>query len=176
MDVRPSRDSDLETIAAIYSHHVLYGSASFETDPPSVEEMARRRSDLLRHGFPYLVAEEGGVVCGYAYAGFYRPRAAYQNTVENSVYLHPDAIGRGIGKRLLMTLVAVCETRGFRQMVAVVGDSANIGSIRLHERCGFRRVGVLQSIGHKHGRWLDTVLFQLTLGTGDEMPPRRPGM
>ncbi|WP_216856189.1 GNAT family N-acetyltransferase [Acidisphaera sp. S103] len=174
ISVRPSRDGDLEAIAAIYSHHVLHGSASFETDPPSMEEMARRRSDLLRHDFPYLVAEEGGVLCGYAYAGFYRPRVAYRNTVENSVYLRPDAIGRGIGKRLLMALVAACEARGFRQMVAVVGDSANIGSIRLHERCGFRRVGVLQSIGHKHGRWLDTVLFQLTLGAGDSSPPGHP--
>jgi phosphinothricin acetyltransferase len=175
ISVRPSRDDDLETITAIYGHHVLHGTASFETVPPSMEEMTQRRSDLLRRGFPYLVAEETGVVCGYAYVGSYRPRVAYQNTVENSVYLRPDAIGRGIGKRLLMALVAACEARGFRQMVAVVGDSANIGSIRLHERCGFRAVGVFKSIGHKHGRWLDTVLFQLTLGAGDDTPPRHSG-
>jgi L-amino acid N-acyltransferase YncA len=175
ISIRPSRDADMETITAIYSHHVLHGTASFETVPPSIEEMTRRRLDMAQRGFPYLVAEAGGVVTGYPYAGSYRPRPAYRDTVENSVYLRPDAIGRGIGKRLLTALVAACEGLGFRQMVAVVGDSSNTPSIRLHERCGFRLVGTLRAVGYKHGKWLDTVLLQRTLGDDDNTPPRRPG-
>ncbi len=127
----------------------------------------------MEEGYPYLVAERDGRVVGYAYAGAYRPRAAYRDTVENSVYLHPDAIGLGIGSLLLAALVTACEARGFRQMVAVVGDSANLPSIRLHERHGFRRVGTLEAVGHKHGRWLDTVLLQRRLGAGDTAPPMR---
>ncbi len=171
--VRPSRDADLEAIAAIYGHHVRHGTASFETEPPPVEEMRRRRAELLSRGFPYLVAESGGGVLGYAYVGPYRPRAAYRDTAENSVYVRPDAIGRGVGSLLLNALVAECEALGLRQMVAVVGDSANAASIRLHERCGFRLVGVLEAVGYKHGRWLDSVLLQRTLGSGSNAPPRR---
>ena len=171
--IRPSDDADIEAITAIYGHHVLHGSASFETERPSVEEIRRRRSAMRQNGFPYLVAEEGSEIIGYAYAGSYRPRAAYRDTVENSVYLRADRIGRGTGQRLLSTLVAECETLGFRQMIAVVGDSANVASIRLHERCGFRLVGVLKAVGYKHGRWLDTVLLQRILGRGSETAPWR---
>jgi phosphinothricin acetyltransferase len=133
--------------------------------------MARRRGALLEAGYPYLVAERGGEVVGYAYASAYRPRAAYRDTVENSVYLRPDAVGRGTGSLLLAALIEACEARGYRQMIAVVGGSANVASIRLHERHGFRLVGTLRSVGHKHGSWLDTVLLQRTLGAGDTAAP-----
>ena len=171
--IRPSRDADLDAITAIYGHHVRHGTASFETEPPPVEEMRRRRSELLSRGFPYLAAEADGVVLGYAYAGPYRPRAAYRDTTENSVYVRPDTIGQGVGTLLLRALIAECEALGLRQMVAVVGDSANTASIRLHERCGFRLVGVLEAVGYKHGRWLDSVLLQRALGDGGSTPPRR---
>jgi phosphinothricin acetyltransferase len=161
----------MPAIAAIYAHHVLHGTASFETEPPSVTEMARRRTDLIDRGMPHLVLEQDGAVRGYAYAGAYRPRAAYRDTVENSVYLAPDAIGHGFGRQLLAALIEECTARGFRQMVAVVGDSANLPSIRLHERLGFRLVGTLIAVGFKHGHWLDTVLLQRALGAGDGAPP-----
>ena len=173
--LRTSRDDDLAAITAIYGHHVLHGSASFETEAPSVEEMRRRRAELLAGGFPYLVAEDGAGVAGYAYAGPYRTRPAYRDTVENSVYLRPDAIGRGIGRRLLEVLIGDCEARGYRQMIAVVGDSGNMASIRLHERAGFELIGVFRSVGFKHGRWLDTVLLQRALGAGDRAPPQPRG-
>lgn len=173
--VRPATETDLAAVAAIYAHHVLHGSASFETEPPGTEEMARRRAALLAAGYPYLVAERGGAVLGYAYASAYRPRAAYRDTVENSVYLRPEAIGGGIGSLLLAALIEACEARGYRQMIAVVGDSANAASVRLHERHGFRLVGTLRSVGHKHGRWLDTVLLQRMLGAGDAVPPESRG-
>lgn len=174
--VRPSTDADVEEIAAIYAHHVRYGTASFETEAPTLAEMRHRRAELVARDYPYLVADAGGCVAGYAYAGPYRPRLAYRDTVENSIYLRSDAMGRGLGRCLLDALVAECEARGFRQMVAVVGDSGNLASIRLHERAGFTRVGVLRSVGYKHGRWLDTVLLQRALGAGDAAPPRhRPG-
>jgi phosphinothricin acetyltransferase len=171
--IRPATDADMDVIAAIYAHHVRHGLASFETEPPDAAEMRRRRADILAKGLPYLVAADGDAVLGYAYASTYRPRAAYANTVENSVYLHPEAIGRGIGQRLLAALIEVCEARGLRQMIAVVGDSANVASIRLHEKLGFRLVGVLTNVGYKHGRWLDTVLLQRSLGAGADAPPAR---
>ncbi len=157
---------------------VLHGRASFETEPPTAAEMRRRRADVVAKGLPYLVAEQAGIapigeVVGYAYAGAYRQRAAYANTVENSVYLRPDAIGRRIGRRLLAELVAACDRCGLRQMVAVVGDAANEASIRLHEKLGFRRVGVLRDVGYKHGVWLDSVLLQRSLGPGSSTPPCR---
>lgn len=173
--VRPAAEDDVAAIAAIYGHHVLNGTASFETAPPDADEMARRRAALWEAGYPYLVAERGGEVLGYAYASAYRPRAAYRDTVENSVYLRADVIGRGIGSLLLAALIEACEARGYRQMVAVVGGSANAASIRLHERQGFRLVGTLRSVGHKHGHWLDTVLLQRTLGAGDAAPPEPRG-
>lgn len=170
--IRPVAAADLGAITAIYRHHVLHGSASFETEPPTEAEMARRQAALLEHGYPYLVAERDGEVAGYSYAGAYRPRIAYRNTVEDSVYLRSDAAGLGIGSLLLASLIEACEARGFRQMMAVVGDSANASSIRLHQRHGFRLVGTLECVGHKHGRWLDCVLFQRRLGAGATTPPR----
>jgi phosphinothricin acetyltransferase len=172
--VRPAIEQDIAAVAAIYGQHVRDGTASFETDPPSIAEMLRRHAQLGAHDYPYLVAEAGGQVLGYAYAGPYRPRPAYRETVENSVYLRPEAAGRGLGTRLLEALIVACADVGFRQMVAVVGDSGNLASIRLHERLGFRLVGVLRSVGFKHGRWLDTVLLQRSLGAGDAAPPDRP--
>ncbi len=169
--IRPCAAADMPAITAIYAHHVLHGAASFETDPPSLEEMCRRRSDVLRKDLPYLVAVHDDAIAGYAYAGTYRPRAAYRDTVENSVYLRGDLAGRGIGTRLLKTLIDDCEARDLRQMIAVIGDSANVASIRLHLRCGFRNVGTLASVGHKHGRWLDSVLMQRALRHGDTAPP-----
>jgi L-amino acid N-acyltransferase YncA len=169
--LRPSGEGDVAAIAAIYAHHVLHGTASFETEPPEVGEVRRRREELVGRGFPYLVAEDGAGILGYAYAGPYRTRPAYRETLEDSVYLRPDAVGRGLGRRLLEALIGEAEARGFRQMVAVVGDSGNVASVRLHERAGFRLVGVLRSVGYKHGRWLDTVLLQRALGAGDTSPP-----
>ncbi len=169
--LRSSSEDDVAAIAAIYAHHVLHGTGSFETEPPEVEEMRRRWAELVGRGFPYLVAEDEAGIAGYAYAGPYRTRPAYRETVENSIYLRPDAMGRGLGRRLLDALVSESEARGFRQMVAVVGDSGNVASIRLHEHAGFRLVGALRSVGFKHGRWLDTVLLQRALGAGDASPP-----
>lgn len=172
--IRPATDADVDAVAAIYAHHVLHGRASFETEPPDVAEIRRRRRDVVAKGLPYLIAESAARdVLGYAYAGTYRPRAAYADTVENSVYLRPDAIGFGIGRGLLAALIAACEARGLRQMIAVVGDSANEASIRLHEKLGFRRVGVLRDVGFKHGVWLDSVLLQRSLGEGSNTPPMR---
>ncbi len=170
--VRSATDADMDAVAAIYAHYVLYGTGTFETAPPSAEEMGRRRGEVLARGLPYLVAEASdGAVLGYAYATAYRPRAAYANTVENSVYVHRDMVGRGIGRALLRAVIGACEARGFRQMVAVVGDSANLASVRLHEALGFRQIGTLRSVGRKHGRWLDTVLLQRPLGDADTTPP-----
>lgn len=174
IDVRDCLEADMPSVAMIYAHHVRHGTASFETEPPALDEMCRRRYDILAKGLPYLVAVRDGGVLGYAYAGPWRPRAAYRDTVENSIYIHPEHIGRGIGTRLLPALVAECEARDLRQMIAVVGDSANLTSIRLHERCGFRTAGVLRSVGYKHGRWLDSVMLQKSLGCGDTAAPARP--
>jgi len=172
--VRPGEQEDVAAIAAIYAHHVRSGTGSFETEAPDASEMQRRRAAMVGQGFPYLVAESEGVLVGYAYAGPYRARPAYRNTVENSVYVRPDAMRQGIGRMLLERLVEECAARGFRQMIAVVGDSGNLASIRLHERAGFRLIGVLRSVGWKHGRWLDTVLLQRALGDGDVHEPALP--
>lgn len=170
--IRPSAEGDVGAIAAIYGHWVVHGTGSFETEPPGEEDMRRRRADILARGLPYLVAEgEDGTILGYAYASAYRPRAAYRHTVENSVYVRHDIVGRGVGRLLLAELIAQCEALGARQMVAVVGDSANLASVRLHEALGFRLVGTLRSVGRKHGRWLDTVLLQRPLGEGDQTDP-----
>lgn len=170
--LRPSKDEDIESIAAIYSYYVLHGTVSFETEPPDVAEMKTRRENLLKQRFPYLVAEHKGAVLGYAYAGPYRSRAAYRNTVENSIYVHPDATAQGIGKLLLSELLKECEALGLRQMIAIIGGSENIASIRLHESLGFRMIGTLQSVGFKKGQWIDTVLLQKALGQGNSVPPQ----
>jgi phosphinothricin acetyltransferase len=170
--LRPVADRDIPDITAIYGHRVRHGTASFETEPPDEAEIERRCAALREQGYPYLVAEQDGVIVGYAYASAYRPRAAYRDTVENSVYLRPGAAGRGIGSLLLAALIRACEERGFRQMIAVVGDSDNVASIRLHESHGFRLVGTLRSVGFKHRRWLDTVLLQRPLGAADTAPPQ----
>jgi phosphinothricin acetyltransferase len=172
--VRSSADADLPAITRIYAHAVLHGTASFELEPPDEAEMARRRRALLEADYPYLVAERDGAVLGYAYAGPYRPRAAYRSTVEDSVYVDPAAQGQGVGRTLLETLIGECVARDFRLMVAVIGDAASAASIGLHRSLGFDLLGSLDGIGHKHGRWLATVLMQRALGPGTSMPPTRP--
>jgi L-amino acid N-acyltransferase YncA len=174
LDLRNCLEGDMPAVTTIYGHHVRYGTASFETDPPSLDQMCRRRYHIVTKGLPYLVAVSDGRVLGYAYAGPYRSRPAYRDTVENSIYIDTEFTGRGIGKRLLPALVAECEICDLRQLIAVVGDSTNLPSIQLHERCGFQRVGVLRSVGYKHGRWLDSVMLQKALGRGDTIPPARP--
>lgn len=170
--VRPAAEGDMAAVAAVYAHHVLTGLATFEEEPPDTAEMARRRAALAERGLPYLVAEEGGRVLGYAYAGPYRARIAYRFSLEDSIYLDPAATGRGIGRALLERLLAESAAWGARQMVAVIGDSANAGSIALHARLGFRRVGTLEAVGFKFGRWVDSVLMQRPLGDGSATAPR----
>jgi phosphinothricin acetyltransferase len=173
--VRPCAPADVPAIAAIYGHAVRHSTATFELDPPEEAEMARRRLALVEGGFPYLVAEgQGGRVLGYAYAGPYRLRPAYRSTVEDSVYVAPDARGRGVGRALLAALVEACEALDFRLMVAVIGDAESRGSIGLHAALGFTRVGAFEPVGYKHGRWLATVLMQRVLGPGASSPPTRP--
>jgi L-amino acid N-acyltransferase YncA len=163
--IRDAADGDLPAITQIYAHHVRFGLGSFEEEPPPVEEMARRRREVLARDLPYLVAvTPAGAVCGYAYAAPYRARSAYRFSVEDSVYVAPDAGRQGIGRRLLAALIERCAQAGFRQMVAVIGDSGNLASIALHERLGFRPAGALAAIGFKHGRWVDSVLMQRALG------------
>ena len=172
INLRAATPDDLPTITAIYAEAVLHGSASFELTPPTEAEMGQRMEAIVAGGFPYLVATLDGAILGYAYAGPYRTRPAYRFTVEDSIYLDPSARGRGVGKRLLAALIAACEARGDRQMIAVIGDSANQGSIRLHRSAGFEPAGLLKSVGWKHGRWIDSVLMQRALGVGDgEAPP-----
>lgn len=170
--VRDAADADVPALQRLYAHHVLHGSASFETAAPDVGEMAARRAQVLAAGLPYLVAERGGEPVGFCYAAVYRPRPAYRHTIENSVYVAHDRAGQGIGTALLQALLARCEAGPWRQMLAVIGDSANAGSIALHRRMGFEHVGTLGSVGFKFGRWLDTLLMQRPLGAGDtSLPP-----
>jgi L-amino acid N-acyltransferase YncA len=169
--IRNASASDIAAITRIYQVAVAHGTASFELEPPNEAEMTRRQAALLTDGYPYLVAEIGGTVSGYAYAGPYRARPAYRWCVENSVYVAPEFHRRGIGKLLLLRLIAEAEGRGFRQMVAVIGDSAQTASIALHRATGFEMVGTLRSVGFKHGKWLDTPLMQRALGDGDTTPP-----
>ena len=169
--VRASTEADMARCAEIYAHHVLHGTASFEIDPPDLAEMKRRRAGVLDLGLPHLVAERAGRVMGYAYAGNWRPRLAYRFSVEDSIYIDNDAVGQGVGKALLPVLIDQCTALGKRQMVAVIGDSAQTPSIRLHAACGFEMVGTLKNIGFKFGRWLDSVLMQRPLGEGGATPP-----
>jgi phosphinothricin acetyltransferase len=162
--VRDAVDADLQAIQRIYSYYVLNGLATFEETPPTVDDLHARRRDILRNGLPYLVATLGEQVVGYAYASLYRPRPAYRYTVEDSVYVQEGLDKRGVGTALLSALVARCETGPWKQMVAIIGDSANSGSIALHRRFGFQPVGTLHAVGFKLGRWVDTVIMQRALG------------
>jgi len=169
--IRPSQDGDVPRLTAIYAHHVEHGSGSFELSAPDEPEMARRRMAVLDNHLPYLVAELGGDVMGYAYANLFRPRPAYRFLVENSVYIDPAAQRLSLGRALMAELIQRCEAQGARQMIAVIGDSANLSSIRLHQGLGFEHVGLIRSSGWKHQRWLDTVMMQRALGLGDLTPP-----
>jgi phosphinothricin acetyltransferase len=169
--IRAAEAADLAAITAIYEQAVRFGTATFELIPPDLAEMTRRFEALTGGGFPYLVAICDGRVAGYAYAGPYRPRPAYRFTVENSLYLDPAIHRRGIGTQLLRELVAQCEARGFRQIIAVIGDSANAGSIGVHARLGFQMIGTHPNVGFKFGRWLDTVMMQRALGDGGTTTP-----
>lgn len=167
----PARDEDIPAISSIYAHHVRHGLASFETEPPTLKEMSRRRAELRANGFAYLAAFFDDRLVGYAYAGPYRERRAYRFTVEDSIYVDPGFLGRGIGRMLLYALLHESELRGFRRMIAVIGDSANEASIKLHARCGFAMAGTLRSVGLKHGRWVDCVLMQRSLGEENQTSP-----
>ena len=173
--VRPAEPRDIAAITRIYDHAVRHGTASFELEPPDEKEMTRRYESLVAGAYPYLVAELGGVVEGYAYAGPHRARPAYYWTVEDSIYIAPQSHRRGIGRLLLDRLIAESEAGGFRQMIAVIGDSANAGSIELHRAAGFRMVGTFDNVGFKFGRWLDSVLMQRPLGQGAQTAPRGVG-
>jgi phosphinothricin acetyltransferase len=170
--LRDARDDDMPAVQAIYSHHVIHGTASFELEAPTLQQMFQRRADVCAQDLPYLVAEREGEVVGYGYATLYRPRPAYRFSVEDSVYVREGMAGLGIGHALLSRIIQRCTDGGRRQMVAVIGNSENMASIRLHERLGFRKVGVFQSVGFKHGRWLDTVLMQRELGEGSGSTPQ----
>lgn len=170
--VRPATSKDVPGITSIYAPAVIHGLASWELEPPDEAEMARRLETVTGAGYPWLVAENGeGHIFGYAYASSYRPRLAYRWTVENSVYVAEDAQGRGVGKLLLSSLIKACTAKGYRQMVAVIGDSANAGSIALHRSLGFQDIGTAPAVGFKHGRWLDQVMMQKALGDGATTPP-----
>jgi L-amino acid N-acyltransferase YncA len=172
--LRDASEQDMAAIQAIYAQEVLHGLASFEEVPPSTEEMLARRAAVLDLGLPYLAAELDGRVVGYAYATAYRPRPAYRYTVEDSVYVAEAMQGRGVGRALLSALIARCETGPWRQMVAVIGDRGNAGSVALHRQQGFRLVGIFEAVGFKLGRWVDTVLMQRPLGPGSDVPPAGP--
>ena len=171
ISIRPATPADIPAITRIYAHAVRHGTASFELEPPDEAEMMRRQRGLLDGGYPYLVAEIDGAVAGYAYAGPYRTRPAYRYTVENSIYIAPEAHRRGVGRALLDRLIRECEARNYRLMIAVIGDSAQAPSIELHRGAGFKMVGAFEAVGYKFNRWLDSVLMQRPLGKGSSAPP-----
>jgi phosphinothricin acetyltransferase len=171
MHIRPSTDADAPAITAIYHHHVLHGTGTFEIAPPTQEDMTTRRADVLSKGLPYLVLEDAGEVLGFAYCNWFKPRPAYRFSAEDSIYLAPNALGKGLGKVLLAELMAQAERLGVRKLIAVIGDSANLGSIGVHRSVGFSHVGVLASCGWKFERWLDVVLMECTLGMGSQVAP-----
>lgn len=171
--LRPTVAGDFDRIQAIYAHHVRHGLASFEEEPPDAAELAERQRAIVARGLPYLVAAREGRILGYSYAGPYRTRSAYRYTVEDSVYLAPEAARQGIGRRLLSTIIERCTELGYRQMVAVIGDSANAASIGLHHSLGFRMIGAIEGCGFKLGRWVDSVIMQRALGPGVALPPNR---
>lgn len=170
--IRPSRDEDIATITAIYRHHVLNGTGTFEIDPPTEADMAARRADVLAKGLPYLVVEEAGQVLGFAYCNWFKPRPAYRFSAEDSIYMAADAHHKGLGKALLAELCAQAERAGVRKFLAVIGDSANAGSIGVHRSVGFGHVGTVKSCGWKFDRWLDVVMMEKTLGAGDSTSPQ----
>jgi len=174
--IRAATSADAEALAAIYGHHVLHGFGTFEEVPPAAAEMESRRLAVIAYGLPYLVAEEAGRVLGYAYAAPFRARAAYRYTVEDSIYIAPDAQGRGVGRALLTAVLERCEHLGMRQVVAVIGDSANAGSIGLHRALGFEPAGAGKAVGFKHGRWVDIVWMQKALNGGDADVPAADGL
>ncbi|HZZ90828.1 MAG TPA: GNAT family N-acetyltransferase [Caulobacteraceae bacterium] len=176
MNLRAATSGDAAALAAIYGHHVLHGLGTFEEISPDEAEMAARVAAVLARGLPYLVAEDAGQILGFAYAAPFRLRAAYRYTAEDSVYIHPGHLGRGVGKRLVAEVIAACEQLGLRQLVAVIGDSANAGSIGLHRSLGFDHTGVSRGFGFKHGRWVDVVWMQKALGSGDGAPPSAEGL
>ena len=171
MLVRPATAADCAAIHSIYAHHVLHGLASFEETPPSVQEIRGRYEDVVARGLPYLAAEESGEVLGYGYCALFRPRSAYRYTLEDSVYVREGQHRKGIGRAILGALIERCEQLGYRQLVAVIGDSAQAASIGLHASLGFLRAGMLRSVGFKFGRWVDTVIMQRPLGRGDGIRP-----
>ena len=166
LTVRAAHAEDLPAITAIYAHHVRHGTASFELESPDAAEMRRRYAAIRALGWPYLTAERGGEVVGYAYAALYRSRPAYRFTAEDSVYVRHDLAGQGIGAQLMPALIEACAAAGIRQLIAVIGDRANLGSVRLHEKFGFAAIGVLPAVGWKFGRWVDSVLMQRAIGAG----------
>lgn len=172
--IRPSTPADLPAITAIYAWNVINGAGTFELEPPDLAEMTRRRDDVTGKGLPWLVAERDGQVLGYAYANHFRPRKAYRFCLEDSIYLAKDAQGQGVGKLLLAELLSQCETRGARQMLAVIGDSTNLGSIGVHKALGFVQTGLITSAGWKFDGWRDVVIMQLPLGLGDSTSPVEP--
>ncbi|MDP1528779.1 MAG: N-acetyltransferase family protein [Rhodoferax sp.] len=169
--IRPSQSSEIAQITAIYAHHVLYGTGTFELDPPSEAEMGQRRADVLGKNLPYLVAVDGAQVLGFAYCNWFKPRPAYRYSAEDSIYLAPAAIGQGLGRALLAELMAQAERAGVRKLIAVIGDSHNQGSIGVHHSAGFDHVGTLRACGWKFERWLDVVLMDKTLGLGSGVAP-----
>lgn len=171
LTLRPSTDHDVPAIAAIYAHHVLHGTGTFETAPPTEADMANRRLDVLAKGLPYLVAEQGGRILGFAYCQWFKPRPAYRYSAEDSIYLAADAAGQGVGKQLLAALLHQAEAAGVRKLIAVIGDSANASSIGVHRSLGFGHVGTIKSCGWKFDRWLDIVLMDKELGEGDRTRP-----
>jgi phosphinothricin acetyltransferase len=176
MILRAATEDDTEALAEIYDHHVLHGFGSFELQPPGVAWMAAKRRDIEGYGLPFVVAELGRKVLGYAYAGPFRPRPGYRFTVEDSVYVAPDAVGRGVGRATLAAVLDQCAALGLRQVVAVIGDSGNAASIGLHRALGFEDAGVFRDVGFKHGRWVDIVMMQKPLNGGAATLPDGPGV
>ncbi len=171
MDIRPATSADVPGIQSIYAHHVLNGAGTFEEIPPSVEEVHRRFDGIVSRGWSYLVASDATGVLGYAYFAQLRDRSAYRYTAEDSIYVRDDVRGQGVGKALVAQLLDQAEAQGFRQMIAVIGDSDNVGSIGMHASLGFQRTGLLRATGLKFGRWVDTVYMQRPLGRGDQDVP-----
>ncbi len=170
--IRPSTEADIPAIQAIYAHHVLHGTGTFETEPPTVADMTARRADILGKNFPYLAMEEAGKIIGFAYGNLFKPRSAYRFSVEDSIYMAPGTLGKGMGKLLLIELCAQLERAGIRKVIAVIGDSQNHGSVGVHRSCGFTHAGSVKSCGWKFDQWRDIVMMEKILGAGDTTPPQ----